>query len=97
MSEHTKGKLKVNLEIKKGWTVELKIMYMDILHGCTQTQAIANADRLVKCWNEHDELLDNLLNLTRLLCHPGSHVTAVDIKKAKNAIAKAGVNTLWGI
>ncbi len=67
----------------------------------------ANAQRLVKCWNEYDslkakadvcdEVVENLLHIIRLLCHPGSHVMAKDIDSAKEIIAKAGKNALWGI
>lgn len=36
---------------------------------------------------QRDDLLDNLEMLVRLLCHPGSFVSAKDIDKAKAAIA----------
>ena len=49
----------------------------------------ANAHRIVKCCNCHDDLLDNLKMLVALLCHPGSFVSAKDIEKAEVAIAKA--------
>ena len=68
---------------------------------------LANAFHLVLCWNEYDslkakadvcdEVLENLLHIIRLLCHPGSHVMAKDIDSAKEIIAKAGKNVLWGI
>ena len=47
-----------------------------------------------KTAEQRDDLLANLEMLVRLLCHPGSFVSAKDIDKAKAAIAevKAEVN-----
>ena len=60
-------------------------------------ERILNAKRFVKTWNNHDALLENLLLIIRLLCHPGCHVKAKDIEQAKKVIADTGMKINWGI
>ncbi len=102
-------KLRIYKKIGSKWAVYIQDGTQPItkmVNGNFDEQ-VARAEYIITQCNEydklkakadvHNELVENLLNLTRLLCHPGSHVTAKDIDKAKAVIAKTGKNILWGI
>lgn len=83
--EHTKGKLKrkdfwLDLDENRNPPISIgAVCKVEI----SDEEAIANADRLVLCWNSHDTLLDTLEKIAIHSDDPD--MTAI----AKTAIAKA--------
>lgn len=86
---HTKGKLKVgndyNIEDMEGSLV------FDC-YGTTQEECVANAEHLVKCWNNHDWLVEVLKKAIQEIETRNPHPREVAIYRVlsmlKTALAK---------
>ena len=94
--KHTKGKIKLqhrytpNILIGKQYNSGTDAEFATyVSHPSNKMdKAIANAKRLIKCWNMHDELLEALTELIECDYTSGTHLSCA-ISKGKIVIKKA--------
>ncbi len=91
MAEHTKGELQITDTNKHGdYYIGNKDGYLAIVTPWINQSAEANAHRLVKCWNSHDDLLKICKRLRKVLnATGGDDEINATIEVADKIIAKA--------
>ena len=93
--KHTEGELIVSLEAVN-YTREIEIFSgrkqvatINTMHYKDKGEALANANRIVKSWNSHDELLEALESVAKYLHKQDSIEAEALLMEAQTAINKA--------
>lgn len=90
MIKHSEGYLKTT----KGQFSTDIVTVNNNANVCMMTRGIsqknkANAERIIRCWNMHDELLDCCKDTLRILNLEPTHANLYQINKLTHAINKA--------